>query len=156
VRKASVRYPDAGAGRIAKSILEEAKEEKELIFLLHRKFEQLKNPVDTDGEEANTVKEKIRRALTASKEYRQWLKTVGELEKLKSQNIPGVGSVFFYAVPHIKIITSILDNFIAYLYSIMAIPTGTKYYEVQKKLSECFPHTPWGYSSLLNLHYGEK
>ena len=72
------RYEDVDTGKLAKSILEKAKDEEELISLIREEFKKLPNPVETykpkEGEPENSVMNNLKSALASSREYKKWKK----------------------------------------------------------------------------------
>lgn len=145
------RYPETEFGKMAETISKEGKGGKETLSLLQDRFPKLKNPLDTEVREGNSVRYNLIRALRSSGEYKKWQTTALSLRQLREKNIPGINSIFLYAVPQVEIMTSLLDSFSTFLYEMMEIPGGSKYYEVQEKLAVRYHHTPRGLAALLNI-----
>ena len=72
------RYQEVDRGKLAKSILERAKDEEKLVSLIREEFQKLSNPVETykpkEGEPENSVMNNLKSAFAPSREYKKWKK----------------------------------------------------------------------------------
>jgi hypothetical protein len=70
------RYPTSSAGKIAKSIIDKGKGEKEIIMLIQEEFGKLGNPVETyerrEDEPENSVMNNLKKAIGSLREYKGW------------------------------------------------------------------------------------
>ena len=78
IEETAKRYPDATAGKIAKSIVDKAKNEQELISLIREAFGKLQNPVESykpeKGEPSNSIMNNLKSAIASSSGYKRWKK----------------------------------------------------------------------------------
>jgi hypothetical protein len=70
------RYPEAGIGKLAKSILDNKKDEKGLALLIQMEFKKIPNPVEeyspAKGEKQNSLMNNLKKAIAPSVEYKKW------------------------------------------------------------------------------------
>lgn len=131
------RYEEVDTGKLAKSILEKAKDEEELISLIREEFKKLPNRVETykpkGGEPENSVMNNLKSALASSIAYKRWKKGTS-LSNLKS------------AIDEAEIIVEILDALIAHQYFYLSNFVNNK--ENLKRYTDIilyrFPHTQTG------------
>ena len=78
IEEIAKRYPEATAGRIASSIIDKAKTEKELISQIQEAFKKLQNPVESyeprKGEPPDSIMNSLKTAISSSLGYKRWRK----------------------------------------------------------------------------------
>jgi len=114
------RYPDASIGKIAKEILDKAKDEKTLASLIQQEFPKIPNPVESykpkKGEPPNSLMNNLKSAIASTTEYKKWKKVfiLGDYSNLSK------GKAQSFARQAIEEIINILDESAAGYYFVIA------------------------------------
>jgi len=119
------RYPDASIGKVAKKILDKAKDEKTLASLIQQEFPKIPNPVESykpkKGEPPNSLMNNLKSAIASTTEYKKWKKVfiLGDYSNLSK------GKAQSFARQAIEEIINILDEQAASSYLGIASPCLT-------------------------------